>query len=123
MTRPVKNMELIVWSILKGGCTQARGRWVFRVTITDWSEQEERPGMMKQVILPRPTVDREGCSSATGGHTAVTMLSAQPVAAGLSDPIAVHRSVHVHDNVSLGVSGPVSRIPIPSFDRVMSLKC
>ena len=81
----------------------------FRITITDWSEQEERPGTMKQVILPRPTVDREGCSSAAKGHTAVTMLSAQPVAAGLSDPIAVHRSVHVHDNISLGVSGPVSR--------------
>ena len=31
----------------------------FRITITDWSEQEERPGTMKQVILPRPTVDRE----------------------------------------------------------------
>ena len=54
-------------------------------------------------------MDREGCSSAAKGHTAVTMLSAQPVAAGLSDPIAVHRSVHVHDNISLGVSGPVSR--------------
>ena len=81
----------------------------FRITITDWSEQEERPGTMKQVILPRPTVDREGCSSVAKGHTAVTMLSAQPVAAGLSEPIAVHRSVHVHDNISLGASGPVSR--------------
>ena len=81
----------------------------FRVTITDWSEQVERPGTMKQVILPRPTADREGCSSATSVHTAVTMFSAQPVAAGLSDPIAVHRSVDVHDKVSLGVSGPVGR--------------
>ena len=66
----------------------------FRVTITDWSEQEERPGTMKQVILPRPTADREGCSSAAGVHTAVTMFSAQPVAAGLSDPIAVSRDSH-----------------------------
>ena len=80
-----------------------------RLVNTDWSEQEERPGTMKQVILTRPTADREGFSSAAGVHTAVTMFSAQPVAAGLSDPIAVHHSVHVHDNVSLGVSGPVSR--------------
>ena len=81
----------------------------FRVTITDWSEQVERPGTMKQVVLPRRTADREGCSSATSVHTADTMVSAQPVAAGLSDPIAVHRLVDVHDKVSLGVSGPVDR--------------
>ena len=81
----------------------------FRVTITDWSEQVEPPGTMKQVIIPRPTADREGCSSAANVHTAVTMFSAQPVAAGLSDPIAVHRSVDVHDKVGLEVSGPVGR--------------
>ena len=93
----------------------------FRVTITDWSEQVERPGTMKQVVLPRRTADREGCSSATSVHTVVTMFSAQPVAAGLSDPIAVHRSVDVHDKVW----GSVARwagIPIPSCDRLMSLK-
>ena len=38
-----------------------------------------------------------------------TMLSAQPVAAGLLEPIAVHRSVHAYDNIELRVSGPVSR--------------
>ena len=61
---------------------------------------------MKQVILPRPTVDREEFSYVAKGHTAVTMLSAQPVAAGLLEPIAVHRSVHAYDNIKLGVSGP-----------------
>ena len=81
----------------------------FRVTITDWSEPVEPPGTMKQVIIPRPTADREGCSSANNVHPAVTMFSAQPVAAGLSDPIAVHHSVDVHDKVSLEVSGPVGR--------------
>ena len=81
----------------------------FRVTITDWSEPVEPPDTMKQVIIPRPTADREGCSSAANVHTAVTMFSAQPVAAGLSDPIAVHHPVDVHDKDDLEVSGPVGR--------------
>ena len=51
-------------------------------------------------------------------HTAVTMFSAQPVAAGLSDPIAVHRSVDVHDKVSLEVSGPVGRDSHSEFRQI-----
>ena len=87
----------------------------FRVTlgghITDRPDPVELPGTMKQVIFPRPTADREGCISADSVHPAVTMFSAQPVAAGLSDPIAVHRSVDVHDTVGLEVGGPVGRVP------------
>ena len=67
------------------------------------------PGTMKQVVIPRPSADREGFSSKNYVHPAVTMFSAHPVAAGLSDPIAVHRLVDVHDKVSLEVSGPVGR--------------
>ena len=81
----------------------------FQIIITNGSEQEEWPDTMKQVILPRPTVDREEFSSVAKGHTAVAMLSAQPVAAGLLEPIAVHRPVHAYDNIQLGDSGPVSR--------------
>ena len=81
----------------------------FQMIITNGSEQEEWPETMKQVTLPRPTVDREECSSVTKGHTAVTMLSAQPVAEGLLEPIAVHRPGHAYDNIKLGDSGPVSR--------------
>ena len=87
----------------------------FRVTlgghITDWPDPVEPPGTMKQVIFPRPTADREGCISADSVHPAVTLFSAQPVAAGLSDPIAVRRSVDVHDTVGLEVGGPVGRVP------------
>ena len=83
----------------------------FQVTLgghlTDWPDLVEPPGTMKQVIFPRPTADREGCISADSVHPAVTL--SQPVAAGLSDPIAVHRSVDVHDKVRLEVSGPVGR--------------
>ena len=87
----------------------------FRVTlgrqITDWPDPVEPPGMMQQVIFPRPTADREGCISADSVHPAVTMFSAQPVAAGLSDPIAVRRSVDIQDAVGLEVGGPVGRVP------------
>ena len=64
----------------------------FQVTlgghITDWPDPVEPPGTMEQM-----------------------MFSAQPVAAGLSDPIAVRRSVDVHDAVGLEVGGPVGRFP------------
>ena len=97
----------------------------FRVTITDGSEPMEPPGTRKQVVIPRPSVDREGFSSKNNVHRAVTMFSAQPVAAGLSDPIAVHRLVDVHDKVSLEVSGPVGRDSSSEFRQtdviVMSL--
>ena len=80
---------------------------------------------MKQVVIPRPSADREGFSSTNNVHPAVTMFSAQPVAAGLSDPIAVHRLVDVHDKVSLEVSGPVGRDSSSEFRQtdviVMSL--
>ena len=81
----------------------------FQIIITNGSEQEEWPDAMEQVILPCPTVDRGEFSSVAKGHTAVAMLSAQPVAAGLLEPIAVHRPVHAYDNITLEDSGPVSR--------------
>ena len=81
----------------------------FRVTITGGSEPMKPHGMMKQVVIPRLSADREEFSYKNNVHPAVTMFSAQPVAAGLSDPIAVHRLVDVHDKVSLEVSGPVGR--------------
>ena len=81
----------------------------FRVTITGGTEPRKPLGTMKQVVIPRPSADREEFSYKNNVHPAVTMFSAQPVAAGLSDPIAVHRWVDVHDKVSLEVSGPVGR--------------
>ena len=71
----------------------------------------EPPGTVQQVLFSRPTADREGCISADSVRPAVTIFSAQPVAAGLSDPIAVRRSVDVHDAVGLEVGGPVGRFP------------
>ena len=59
----------------------------FQIIITNGSEQEEWPDAMEQVILPCPTVDRGEFSSVAKGHTAVAMLSAQPVTAGLLEPI------------------------------------
>ena len=81
----------------------------FQMIITNGSEQEEWPETMKQVSLPRPTVDREEFSPVTKGHTADTMLSSQPVAEGLLEPIAVHRPDHDYANIKLGDSRPVSR--------------
>ena len=48
-------------------------------------------------------------SSVAKGHTAIAMLSAQPVAAGLLEPTAVHRPVHAYDKITLEDSGLVSR--------------
>ena len=81
----------------------------FQIIITNGSEQEEWPEAMEQVILPCPTVDRGEFSSVAKGHTAVAMLSAQSVAAGLLEPTAVHRPVHAYDKITLEDSGPVSR--------------
>ena len=75
----------------------------FQVTITDGAEPRIPLGTMSQDVSPRPSADREEFSYKNNVHPAVTMFSAQPVAAGTSDPLAVHRWVDFHAKVSLEV--------------------
>ena len=81
----------------------------FQVTITNGAEPKIPLGMMSQDVSPRPSAGREEFSYKNNVHPAVTMFSAQPVAAGTSDPFAVHRWVDFHDKVSLEERGPMSR--------------
>ena len=108
----------------EGSVYTSAGPLGFRVTlggqITDWPDPVEPPGTVQQVLFPRPIADREGCISADSVHPAVTMFSAQPVAAGYRTRLLCAVRWTSTTQLDLRSVARWAGFPIPNFDRLMS---